>query len=411
MSSEGMATLTQRAEWPYGIDVDTSTAEILLAATNHDVDTLRRLLQKTSVHVRDEDAGTTPLHAALLGCEADEDTHSGVDVEVTTAIPVDSSQEETAVTTMRCLFENGATWNELDAAGETPGCTALRLGLKRAYGVIVDEGVKAVSLLNRLDGFERIDDDEIVDDGDGTSDGRSNPETTSSQSGNDDLILATVTSARPLASELGIGLDRLPIRDTSGRTMSWQTDIMQQSVDHLIIRPGPRVLNIGLGTGIIDDIFQEQRPSVHHIIHARPEALDRIEKHRWSAIPGVQIYEGLWEDCIQELVDQGLTYDAIYFDTTGETYSGLRAFFSAYATTLLDPNGRFSFLHVLGADRQVNYDVYTRIVEMDLLDANLDTQWFEVPIEGLDAAAESKAARRDRWTLPLYRLPICTFTR
>jgi protein arginine N-methyltransferase 2 len=85
---------------------------------------------------------------------------------------------------------------------------------------------------------------------------------------------------------------------------------------------------------------------------------------------------------------------------------------------LLEPDGgRFGFFHGLGADRRVSWDVYTRVVEIDLLDAGLQTQWTDVDID-VDADADKGVAADSTWTGvrrkywdvgAVYRLPLCTF--
>ena len=58
-----------------GVDLDTTTDEILLAATNHDLEALRRLLGSDvgAANVQDPDTGFAPLHAAIAACEADDE--------------------------------------------------------------------------------------------------------------------------------------------------------------------------------------------------------------------------------------------------------------------------------------------------------------------------------------------------
>ena len=55
------------------IDTDTTNDEILLAATNHDVDSLQKLLKVGSAKIQDPDTGYSPFHAAIASCEGDED--------------------------------------------------------------------------------------------------------------------------------------------------------------------------------------------------------------------------------------------------------------------------------------------------------------------------------------------------
>lgn len=414
------------------MDLDTTTSEILLAATNHDLDTLRPLLRNGSANVRDEDTGTTPLHAALLACEdADTSVHEdGTSGDIGDAISSKALQEEGAVKTIRYLFENGAIWNDLDANNETPGCLALRLRLKQAYQVIVDAGVRAELLLNRLDEFEMLDDgDEETEDTERVAE--EDGDVVSQQNGDthgavaeaqaisadeaprlvesNGEIKADVNSARYLASELTFGGDRLLDADDNGVMMSWETDLMRQSVEALVDGEGKRVLNVGHGMGIIDGIFEEKKPVEHHIIEAHPAVLERMKQQGWNEKPGVHIREGRWQDLVAEMAAEGKMFDAIYFDTFAEEYKDLREFFSEHVISLLSPDGRFGFFNGLGADRQVCYDVYTKLVEMDLFEAGLETDWKELDISDLDKAGEWEGVRRKYWALPTYRLPTCKF--
>ncbi|KAF4552431.1 Arginine N-methyltransferase-like protein 2 [Elsinoe fawcettii] len=422
------------------VDLDTTTSEILLAATNHDLDTLRKLLKTGSANVRDEDTGTTPLHAALLACEeVDTREENEVHGDAGDAVSGKALSEDSAVATIKLLFENGAIWNDLDTSNETPGCLALRLGLRQAYDVIVDAGVRAELLLNRLDEFEMLgggdeDEDEEMDEdedyveiamqnghdisspaiangaahGEDAVEDDEAPELVEASKSMTDLE-ADVTSARYLASELTFGGDRLLDADDNGVMMAWETDLMRQSADLLVRSEGKKVLNVGHGMGIIDNIFQEKRLAEHHIIEAHPAVLERLKSQGWHEKPGVHIHEGRWQDVVPRLVTNGELFDAIYFDTFAEDYKDLRDFFSEHVISLLDPDGRFGFFNGLGADRQVCYDVYTRIVEMDLFEAGLDTGWKEIHVADLDKAGEWEGVRRKYWALPTYRLPTCTF--
>ena len=41
----------------------------------------------------------------------------------------------------------------------------------------------------------------------------------------------------------------------------------------------------------------------------------------------------------------------------------------------------FGFFHGLGADRQICYDVYTKVAEVHLSDAGLDVDWIDVDVD------------------------------
>ncbi|KAG9959194.1 arginine N-methyltransferase 2, partial [Aureobasidium melanogenum] len=432
------------------IDTDTTEQEILLAATNHDIDSLRRLLRtpKGSANVVDSDTGMTPLHAAIAACEPDDETaqdKKAMDVDEAATLNDAALEEEEALKTIKFLLENGAIWNDLDDNNETPGCLALRLGLKKCYEAMVEAGVRAELLLSRLDGFELLaqyEDDseeeeqevegfEIVEGENGDSLQASMAEVEESAPelvGPDGTVPGTesvpelvqvdengqetkvdVNSEDYLASHLTFKGDRLLDADKNGVMMSWETDIMQKTVDRLCPEPGLRVLNVGHGMGIIDGIFQDKKVAVHHIIEAHPDVLARMRKDGWYGKPGVKIHEGRWQDVVPKLVEQNEVFDGIYFDTFAEEYKALKEFFTEYVIGLLDPEGRFGFFNGLGADRQVCYDVYTRVVEMDLFDAGMDTEFEDIHIPDLDEQGEWEGVRRRYWALDNYRMPTCKF--
>ncbi|KAI9845474.1 MAG: Arginine N-methyltransferase 2, partial [Pleopsidium flavum] len=83
-------------------------------------------------------------------------------------------------------------------------------------------------------------------------------------------------------------------------------------------------------------------------------------------------------------------FDAIYFDTFAEDYKALRDFLSEYVIGLLQEGGKWGFFNGLGADRQVCYDVYGKVVEMDLFEAGFDTEWETLDVPDLEKSEEWK---------------------
>jgi protein arginine N-methyltransferase 2 len=61
------------------------------------------------------------------------------------------------------------------------------------------------------------------------------------------------------------------------------------------------------------------------------------------------------------MVQEGILLDAIYYDTFAEDYQALKEFFSEWVIQLLDSDGLFGWYNGLGADRQICYDVYTKV--------------------------------------------------
>ncbi|KIW05731.1 uncharacterized protein PV09_03588 [Verruconis gallopava] len=392
------------------VDVDLSAQSLLLAAANHDLEAIKDLLKTTPATVQDADTGFTPLHAAVAACEQAEDI-SGANEESREGRKAEISK---AADTVRLLLQSGAIWNDLDAANETPGCIAKRLGLDELYRIIVDAGVRAELLLSKLDEYEPLGDGEDPPD---DETGEENPSGEGQHRENEHPALESDPSASNAAYlRSAISFNDASILDSAanGVMMSWERPIMERHASLLCQKPGLRVLNVGHGMGIIDEFFQSHSPSTHHIIEAHPDVLVNMRTQGWMEKPGVVVHEGRWQDVLPELVAGGenatdALFDVIYFDTFAEDYKASRDFFSEWVVQLLDSDGKFSFFNGMGADRQVCYDVYNKVVEIDLFEAGFDVDWEDVPIADLAASGEWDGVRRPYWSLKVYRLPTCKF--
>ncbi|KNG89494.1 arginine N-methyltransferase 2 [Aspergillus nomiae NRRL 13137] len=378
------------------INVDLDVQEILLAASQHDIPKLRQLIRSNQtianpVNVRDPETGYAPLHAAISACEPDVDEPNGVQT-------------------------NGEQTDDQKSVVEKGSATVRRLGLGELYEQMVDAGVRAELLLNRLDGYEELEDDDEEEEEEGETaeagaaevevESESVPQlveaaTTSTETGPD------VTNSRYLDSNLTFQNDRLLDQDQNGVMMAWESDIMAKSAKKLLPTSGLRVLNVGHGMGIVDGFIQEQSPAEHHIIEAHPEVVAEMKRKGWGEKPGVTIHEGRWQDILPDLVGQGVMFDAIYYDTFAESYGDFREFFSEQVIGLLEQEGKWSFFNGMGADRQISYDVYQKVVEMDLMDAGFDVEWEEIALPKLDN--EWDGVRRAYWQIESYRLPLCKY--
>ncbi|EAW06405.1 protein-arginine N5-methyltransferase [Aspergillus clavatus NRRL 1] len=406
------------------VDVDLDIQEILLAASQHNIPTLRRLIRandKTGnpANVKDPETGFTPLHAAIAACELDE----GEGAQTNGASGSEQkSLVQLGVDTVRFLLQEGAIWNDLDVNDETPGCLARRLGLTELYEMLVDAGVRAELLLNRLDGYEELSDDEDEDEDEdqemrqGDEQEQEQQTTAEENQAVPELVEASatttaadpdVTSSRYLDSNLTFQNDRLLDQDQNGVMMAWETEIMSKSAKKLLPTTGLRVLNVGHGMGIVDGFIQEQQPAAHHIVEAHPEVVAEMKRRGWHEKPGVHIHEGRWQDILPALVAQGETFDAIYYDTFAESYADFREFFSEQVIGLLEQEGKWGFFNGMGADRQISYDVYQKVVEMDLFEAGFDVEWEDMKVPKLEG--EWNGVRRPYWVVDNYRLPLCKF--
>ncbi|TWU74477.1 Arginine N-methyltransferase 2 [Metarhizium rileyi] len=426
-------------------DCPQDTRDVLYHAWGHDLSGLKKLLDvRGKASAQDPRTGETPLHACIRACgQASPDSNNPEQGE-------DGCVEE-AKAVLQELFLSGAIWNDVDNNNETPGCVAHRLGRRALYEMCVDAGVRAELLFSLMDGYEELSsgsDGQENEDGDEANDMPGSEEApvghdrdATNTNTTDDKAHSTgpqrfvppdtkekpVTSDEFLSSSLTYDSSKLLDADLNGVMMSWETDIMSRSVSALLpdpeARTGKRILNIGFGMGIIDGMFAQTKPSRHHIIEAHPSVLQHLSRpdakfgKSWEnsgAQEGAyKVWAGKWQEVVPRLLEQGEVYDAIYFDTFGEDYSQLRMFFLEYIPGLMDQQGRFSFFNGLGADRQVCYDVYTKVVDMHGADAGLDVEWevSDVDMKELreDGKGEWEGVRRRYWTLDQYRLPVCTF--
>jgi type IV protein arginine methyltransferase len=413
------------------------TQRLLTAAWAHDALTVRKLIDEPGkASCQDPQTGETPLHAAIRACGPPSKDDTPEDLEA-------------ARKTVYELFLWGAIWNDVDDHNETPGCVAYRLKRPELYGLCVDAGTRAELLFGVLDGYEELgsegeyEDEEMeleLENGDAAvgEDGDEAPQLVSveenGQNGTAECVEVAeevekeeqsfqppkpegpdVKSEIYLRSKLTYTDGKLVDDAGNGVMMAWETEIMRQSVDALLPdkEPGRRVLNIGFGMGIIDTMFAETKLSKHHIIEAHLEVLEHISSPEskfsasWESAgpePGAfKVYHGKWQEVCLQLLEEGQVYDAIYFDTFGEDYSQLRKFFTEFIPGLLDSDGRFGFFNGLGADRQICYDVYTKVSEMHLADAGLDVEWKDVDVD-MEALAEAgkgewEGVKRRYWTL------------
>ena len=410
-------------------EIDLHTQEILLASSQHDLTTLRQLLRGytfsdcNSVDVQDSETGYTPLHAAIAACETEEESH---EVAATNGEPATtngysaqtngmSTQEELiegATETLKCLLQNGAIWNQLDHNDETPGCIAWRLGLKELYEIMVDAGVRAEMLLNRLEEYERLADEEEDGAPEEDAETREDVPQLTVNGGNvpeEHQAVAEVRSEQYLSSALLLSGDRLLDEQQNGVMMSWESTIMAQSADAILTAPGLNVLNVGFGMGIIDAYIQShaKKPASHHIIEAHPDILASIRVQGWQEKPGVVIHEGKWQDVLPRLAASGERFDGIVFDTFAECYAQFRDFFSEHVIALLEQGGRWSYFNGMGADRQISYDIYQKVVEMELFESGFDIDWQEMELPVLEA--QWNGVRRRYFNIAKYRLPVCRF--
>jgi type IV protein arginine methyltransferase len=352
--------------------VDETIQAILLASSQHDIPTLRKLLHishdqnSDPANVQDPETGFTPLHAAIAACEPSESSPSNEIVQnghLPNGHQIGPSPEEEdtdnagdeielARDTIRLLLQNGALWDRVNSNRETPGCLARRLKLEPLYEVILDAGVRAELLKNQRDQYERIDDDQD-EDGNGGGD-------------------------REVQSE-SIGEEKSMVYSNSNGIFNQDQHriITTRTVDLLCPKEGARVLNIGFD-GLADSLFEAKSPSAHHIIEVRPERLAQMQTDGWNDKSNVITHDEQWQHMLPQLIDQRMVFDAILFNPVPVSPGDIRVFLEEFASGLLDEGGRWSFINVLGLERQIFYDVSRKVFDMSILEAGFDVDWENV---------------------------------
>ncbi|KAG7853333.1 hypothetical protein KL941_000383 [Ogataea angusta] len=321
-------------------------------------------------------------------------------------------EEEIVVSMIDELFLNGAGWCLVSARNETPGCVLERRGFhgSKYWEQIVSAGVRAEVLIRHMESnIEFIEEDEVdaYEEESAKEEQQNENKQEHDPAGDSDTFLKT---------KLEYTDDALLTDRKDGVMMQWEEKLMRAGCESLFRSvEDPNnvvVLNIGFGMGIIDNMIQEKNPAKHYICEAHPDVLAKMQKDGWMDKDNVVVLKGKWQDTLPPLLNEGVFFDGIYFDTFSEQYSDMLELYDLLVG-LLKPEGIFSFFNGLGADRLVCYEVYKRVVELDLENYGLKTEFteIEVPRTTKPDAKDSVWADiyRPYWTCPVYYHPEAKF--
>jgi len=387
---------------------------------------------------------TTPLHLIAYNLPSD----------------LTSEEEKVVLELIDELFSWGAGWNLTDPNGDTPGDVLFKKGLRGSafYARFVDAGVRAEILLRKMnDDIEFLSDPEDDDDDD-DEDGEKEqvqvqedeaPQLVEEQPQQDTQAPSEPTPEQLKQAELEkIKNDlindpantqstylktKLEYKDGSlitkdnldGVMMDWEHELMKAGCDTLFKSleyaedeedtKEINILNIGFGMGIIDTMIQSKSPTHHYISEAHPDVLQKLRDDGWFEKKNVTILEGRWQDTLPELLNKGVFFNGIYYDTYSEHYSDMLELYDLIVG-LLKPSGVFSFFNGLGADRQIIYDVYKKIVEIDLNNYGMDVKFTELDTpkstsKEFDDTEESEwsGIKRAYWRCKTYYHPEIRF--
>lgn len=349
------------------------------------------------------DSNTTPMHILAR------------------SLPDSLTKEEISVVLqmMDILFEFGAGWNFLDYENKSIGDLLLERGQTKAgllYSRVVEAGVSAELLLRKINGSEI----EFIEEDTGSIENVDQPELAKTTNGEDiqenkveeDADATAGDQETYLHTKLEYTDDALVTKENrDGVMMDWETQIMKLAADSIF--PDSKnlseatVLNIGFGMGIIDSFIQEKNPKHHYICEAHPDVLEKMKKDGWYEKPNVTVLEGRWQDSLNKLLDNGnVFFDGIYYDTFSEHYEDMLDLYDIIVG-LIKPEGVFSFFNGLGADRQICYDVYKKIVEIDVATYGMKCEYQTINIG--TQLPDWKDVKRSYYNCDYYYHPRISF--
>lgn len=201
------------------------------------------------------------------------------------------------------LLETGAPWNAVDRQGQCAGNYATLCEQWAIVNLLVEWGTRAELILGAIERNSRDN---------GTNSGPS-----SSSFSNEPVEHAPSTKPDYLRQRLQYTDDGQALLDADNDAvmMEWERPLMKAHAQVLMDGPGKRVMNIGFGMGIIDSALQELQPELHIIVEAHPDVYKRMLASGWDKRPNVRICFGKWQDCLPQLITEGVQLDAVFYDT------------------------------------------------------------------------------------------------
>ena len=139
--------------------------------------------------------------------------------------------------------------------------------------------------------------------------------------------------------------------DDDAVMMEWERPLMMAHAQILTSEmKGKRVMNIGFGLGIIDTALQGYEPALHVICEAHPTVYKKMIEDGWDKKQNVRICFGRWQDELPKLIEEGLEFDGIFYDTYGEHFTDLEDFHGESwllpLATLVSTQNKVSHTHI-----------------------------------------------------------------
>ncbi len=122
--------------------------------------------------------------------------------------------------------------------------------------------------------------------------------------------------------------------------MGYNEKYLMKVIVDTIVKPGGSLLNIGYGLGYFDTWAWKLGVNSHHIIECHPDVIKNID------IAPVTIHKDIWQNVIPKMIDSGMTFDCVWFDTyifSKEDIKDEWFRFSEICQPLVSDGGKISF--------------------------------------------------------------------
>jgi type IV protein arginine methyltransferase len=344
----------------------------LTACATGDETSIRQLVKEHFLYARqqDETTGKSPL---MVAAEAGE------------------------ITIVQYLLENGAPWNAVDRYGQCAGNFATNAEHWDIVNLLVDHASRSELILSTLQ--RSIENNQLMHN-------QENDEIT-----DDRVPVAHEPSTKPnyLRQRLTITETSILDEDRDAVMMKWEKPLMELHAQIITDNSlHKKVMNVGFGLGIIDDIIQSYQPSLHVIIEAHPDIYANMLRDGWDKKPNTRLFFGKWQDVVPQLIQEGVKFDGIFFDTYGEHFLDMEDFHWLIPNLLLQPSGVYSFFNGLAPDNIFFHGVACQCVKLQLQQLGLETEF--LPCEIQVNSDEWEGIRRKYWhDRDTYYLPRCTW--
>ena len=206
------------------------------------------------------------------------------------------------------LLAAGAPWNALDRNGMCAGNYATDFEHWDIVNLLVDEGTKSELILGTI--AREAMTDQMKDE---------NPKATE---GNCPVEHEPCTKPDYLERNVRYNESKTALLDDDNDAvmMEWERPIMDAHASIITSnsQEGKIVLNVGFGMGIIDTALQKLKPKLHVIIEAHPLVHKKMLEDGWDKKDNVRVCFGKWQDIMPALIEEGLSFDGIFYDTYGK---------------------------------------------------------------------------------------------